>query len=150
MELMKDLTDKELYIYMWLLTTCNFDEHNYKPIESGVYYIDTILEWKDNKGNISNRVMTINEFLMTCKSLCKKKYIKKFNYNVEIRGNGHVKDLLTYILPNAYVCNATFDPNSEVFNTKVGHCVSFLNRIRRGELDISEVRRKVNYFFSPL
>ena len=150
MELMKDLTDMELYIYMWLLTSCNFDENTYEPIESGMYHIDTILAWKDNKGNISNRVMTINEFLMTCKSLCKKKYIKKFNYNVEIRGNGHVIDKVSYILPKAYVCNATFDPNSEVFNTKVGHCIYFLNRIRHGELDISEVRRKVNYFFSPL
>lgn len=71
-----DLTDKELYVYF----TCLYYAYN----EHGI--------WK-NKLNSLTKVhlgefMTLNEFFNCCKSLHRKKYIKKWYYNIHVNGNG--------------------------------------------------------------
>lgn len=134
----EDLTDKELYIYMFLLENCHRDEEG--NVRGGTYNLLRELEYKRGK-NTSKKctlkdhtVMTLNEFFDCCRSLHKKKFIKKWYYKIHVHSNGGSMDEFSCVLLN--YCPEVIKLAKETFSLRL--------EIRNGQRELIELREYIN------
>lgn len=132
----EDLTDKELYIYMFLLEMCRMDEEG--NMRSGIYdLVRSELEYKNTRKKClfkDNTVMTLNEFFDCCRSLHKKKFIKKWYYKIHVHGNGSSIDEFSCVLLN--YCPKVIKLARETHRLRA--------EIKFGEKDLTELREYIN------
>ena len=132
----EDLTDKELYIYMFLLGMCRMDEEG--NMRSGIYdLVRSELEYKNTRKKCTlqdNTVMTLNEFFDCCRSLHKKKFIKKWYYKIHVHGNGSSIDEFSCVLLN--YCPEVIKLARETHRLRA--------EIKSGERELIELREYIN------
>ena len=129
----------QLHLYMFLLENSRLNEDG--ELRSYVYELTNKLGYKRGKNKRKkchlqdHTVMTLEEFFECCKSLHKKKWIKKWNYKIHVHGNGGSMDLFQCEILNW---------NMELIEVS-RRTLRERNDIRLGFKELEDIRKCVTY-----